>query len=101
MAEERNERRTESEHTTIIHTDSGGRGGGGAGAVLAVVLVIVLVGVLLLFAFGDWLGGAAEEIDVPEQVDVNVDIDGSDMQLPEVEVPEARPPAENQNSNSS
>lgn len=58
------------EHTTIIERD----GGGGGGGVLAIVLLIIVV-LVLLFLFKDQLGfgGATEtEIDVPEQVDVNI-----------------------------
>ena len=57
------------EHTTIIERD-----GGGGGGVLAIVLLIIVV-LVLLFLFRDQLGfgGATEtEIDVPEQVDVNI-----------------------------
>lgn len=59
------------EHTTIIERDGGGGGGGG---VLAIVLLIIVVLVLLFFFREDLgFGGAAEtEIDVPEQVDVNI-----------------------------
>ena len=57
------------EHTTIIERD----GGGGGGGVLAIVLLIIVV-LVLLFLFRDQLGfgGAETEIDVPEQVDVNI-----------------------------
>lgn len=59
------------EHTTIIERDGGGGGGGG---VLAVVLLIIVV-LVLLFLFRDQLGfggGDTTQIDVPEQIDVNV-----------------------------
>ena len=64
------DRDRETERTTIVETN-GDRGGGG---VLAVVLLIIVV-LVLLFLFRGQLGfGGADttEIDVPEQVDVNV-----------------------------
>ena len=66
---DRNESRDTRETTTIVERD-----GGGGGGVLAVVLLIIVV-LVLLFLFRDQLGfGAAEEttIEVPEQIDVNV-----------------------------
>lgn len=59
----------ETEHTTVVERDSGGGGG-----VLAVVLLIIAV-LVLLWVFRDELGftgGSDTNIDVPEQVDVNV-----------------------------
>jgi hypothetical protein len=70
MADDRDHDSVERERTTIVET-GGDRGGGG---VLAVVLLIIVV-LVLLFLFRDQLGfGAADttEIDVPEQIDVNV-----------------------------
>ena len=66
MADDRNE----VERTTIVETDGGGGGGGG---VLAVVLLIIVV-LVLLFLFRDQLGfGASKtEVQVPDQIDVNV-----------------------------
>ena len=60
----------ERERTTIVET-GGDRGGGG---VLAVVLLIIVV-LVLLFLFRDQLGfggGAATEVEVPDQIEVNV-----------------------------
>ena len=60
----------ERERTTIVET-GGDRGSGG---VLAVVLLIIVV-LVLLFLFRDQLGfagGDTTEIDVPEQIDVNI-----------------------------
>ena len=59
----------DTEHTTVIERDSGGGGG-----VLAVVLLIIVV-LVLLFVFRDQLGfgGASKtEVEVPEQINVNV-----------------------------
>ena len=61
----------ETEHTTIIERD----GGGGGGGVLAVVLLIIVV-LVLLWVFRDQLGftGAdTADVDVPEQVNVDID----------------------------
>lgn len=60
--------REEVDRTTIIETD----GGGGGGGVLAVVLLIIVV-LVLLFVFRDQLGfGGKTEVQVPEQINVNV-----------------------------
>ena len=58
------------ERTTIVET-GGDRGGGGC--VLAVVLLIIVV-LVLLFLFRDQLGmgGDTTEIQVPDQIEVNV-----------------------------
>lgn len=59
------------ETTTIIDRD-GDRGGGGG--VLSVVLLLIVV-LVLLFLFRDQLGfggGDTTRIDVPEQIDVNI-----------------------------
>ena len=60
------------ERTTVVET-GGDRGGGGA---LAVVLLIIVV-LVLLFLFRDQLGfaggGDTTEIQVPDQIDVNVE----------------------------
>ena len=60
----------EREHTTIVET-GGDRGGGGG--VLAVVLLIIVV-LALLFLFRDQLGfgGSQTTVEVPDQIDVNV-----------------------------
>ena len=64
MADERDE----VERTTIIETGNGGGGGG----VLAVVLLIIVI-LVLLFLFRDQLGfGSKTEINVPDQIEVNV-----------------------------
>ena len=57
------------DRTTIVETG----GGGGGGGVLAVVLLIIVV-LVLLFLFRDQLGFGADktEIQVPDQIDVNV-----------------------------
>ena len=63
------DRDRETDRTTIVET-----GGGGGGGLLAVVLLIIVV-LVLLFLFWDQLpfGGAAEtQVDVPEQIDVNI-----------------------------
>ena len=60
--------RDEVERTTIIETGNGGGGGG----VLAVVLLIIVI-LVLLFLFRDQLGfGSKTEINVPDQIEVNV-----------------------------
>lgn len=64
MADERDE----VERTTIIETGNGGGGGG----VLAIVLLIIVV-LVLLFLFRDQLGfGSKTEVNVPDQIEVNV-----------------------------
>ena len=67
MVDERNRDR-DTEHTTIIERDSGGGGG-----VLAVVLLIIVV-LVLLFVFRDQLGfgGGETEVQVPDEINVNV-----------------------------
>jgi predicted metalloprotease len=57
------------ERTTIVET-GGDRGGGG---VLAVVLLIIVI-LVLLFLFRDQLGfgGDTTEIQVPDEIQVNV-----------------------------
>ena len=68
MAEDRDR---DTEHTTIIERD----GGGGGGGVLAIVLLVIVV-LVLLWVFREQLGlsGAdtGTDINVPEQVDINV-----------------------------
>lgn len=66
MADDRNDEPTE--RTTIVET-----GGGGGGGVLAVVLLIIVV-LVLLFLFRDQLGFGADrtEVEIPDQIDVNV-----------------------------
>ena len=61
------ERETE-ERVTIVDTN-----GGGSGGVLAVVLLIIVV-LVLLFLFRDQLGfgGDDTDINIPEQIEVNV-----------------------------
>jgi uncharacterized membrane protein len=56
------------ERTTVVET-----GGGGGGGVLAVVLLIIVVLVLLYLFRGQLgLGGSETSVQVPEQIDVNV-----------------------------
>ena len=90
-----------SDRTTIVTTDGGGRGGG---TLVAVVLVIVLL-VVLFVLFGDRLRGTAEDVEVPEEIDVNVNVEAPELRLPEVEVRQAPPPTQeppaNQDANSS
>lgn len=67
MAEDRNDKET-VERTTIVETN----GGGGSGGVLAIVLLVIVV-LVLLFMFRDELGfGSKTEINIPDQIDVNV-----------------------------
>ena len=62
--------RDEVERTTIVET---GNGGGGGGGVLAVVLLIIVVLVLLFLFRGQLgLGGSETTVEVPDQIDVNV-----------------------------
>ena len=58
----------EREHTTIVET-----GGGGGGGVLAVVLLIIVV-LVLLFLFRSQLGfgGDTTNVNIPDQIEVNV-----------------------------
>ncbi len=57
------------ERTTIVET-GGDRGSGG---VLAVVLLIIVI-LVLLFLFRDSLGfgGSTTEVQIPDQIDVNI-----------------------------
>ena len=58
----------DGEKTTIVET-----GGGGGGGVLAVVILIIVVLVLLFLFRGQWgLGGDKTTVQVPDQVDINV-----------------------------
>ena len=59
----------DTDRVTIVDTN----GGGGSGGVLAVVLLVIVV-LVLLFLFRDQLGfgGDKTEIQVPDQIDVNV-----------------------------
>ena len=57
------------ERTTVVETG----GGGGGGGVLAVVLLIIVVLVLLFLFRGQLgLGGDKTTVQVPDQIDVNV-----------------------------
>ena len=63
------DRDDEVERTTIVERD-----GGGGGGVLAVVLLIIVV-LVLLWVFRDQLGFTGDtgtDVNVPEQVDVNI-----------------------------
>lgn len=67
MADDRDR---ETERTTIIERD----GGGGGGGVLAIVLLVIVV-LVLLWVFRGQLGLSGDsgtDINVPEQIDVNV-----------------------------
>ena len=66
---DRDHERETIDRTTIVETG----GGGGGGGVLAVVLLIIVV-LLLLFLFRNELGfgGSTTEIQVPDQIDVNI-----------------------------
>jgi len=66
MADDRDR---ETEHTTVVETGNGGGGGG----VLAVVLLVIVV-LVLLWVFRDQLGfgGDSTNINVPDQINVNV-----------------------------
>lgn len=68
MVDDRDDRDT-VERTTIVETN----GGGGSGGVLAIVLLIIVV-LVLLFLFRDQLGfgGSETDINIPDQIDVNV-----------------------------
>jgi uncharacterized membrane protein len=58
----------DGEKTTIVET-----GGGGGGGVLAVVILIIVVLVLLFLFRGQLgLGGDKTTVQVPDQVDINV-----------------------------
>ena len=69
MADDHDHDRDTVERTTIVET-GGDRGSGG---VLAVVLLIIVV-LVLLFLFRDQLGmgGDTTEIQVPDEIQVNV-----------------------------
>lgn len=92
MDEDHRERTRDTERTTIVHT--GGGGGGGAGTAVAVILGIVLIGLILLVVFGGLLGEATEDVGLPSDMDVNVNIGSPDMQMPDIEAPETDAPAE-------
>ena len=68
MADDDHDRET-VDRTTIVETG----GGGGSGGIIAVVLLLIVV-LVLLFMFRDQLGfgGDKTEIQVPDQIDVNV-----------------------------
>lgn len=58
----------ERERTTVVET-----GGGGGGGVLAVVLIIIVVLVLLYLFRGQLgFGDKTTQVNVPDQIDVNV-----------------------------
>lgn len=61
--------RETTERTTIIETD---RGGGGGGMLAIVLLIVVLLALLYIFRNDLGLGGSTTQIEVPEQIDVNV-----------------------------
>lgn len=63
------EREREVERTTIVETGSD-RGGGGVLAI--VLLIIVLLVLLFLFRNDLGLGGSTTEVQVPDEIQVNV-----------------------------
>lgn len=69
MSDNDRDRDRDVERTTIVET-GGDRGSGG---VLAVVLLIIVV-LVLLFLFRDQLGfgGSTTEVQVPDEIQVNV-----------------------------
>ena len=102
MDDDDRERVRDSDRTTIVTSDRGGRG---AGTLVAVLLVIVLLVVLFLL-FGDRLRGTAEDVEVPQEIDVNVNVEAPELRLPDVEIRQAppageEPPPANQDANSS
>ena len=66
MAEDDNKETVD--RTTIVETN-----GGGSGGVLAIVLLIIVI-LVLLFLFRDQLGfgGDDTDINIPDQIEVNV-----------------------------
>lgn len=58
----------DGEKTTIVETG----GGGGGGVVAVVVLIIVVLVLLFLFRGQLGLGGEKTTVEVPDQIDVNV-----------------------------
>ena len=64
-----NDNREPVDRTTIVETN-----GGGSGGVLAIVLLIIVI-LVLLFLFSDQLGlgGSSDtDINIPDQIEVNV-----------------------------
>jgi hypothetical protein len=96
MGDNHRDRETDRERTTIVDT-----GGGGGGTMVAVILVIVLLVVLLFVFFGSWVSDTSEEVGVPGNVDVSVNVGGPEVQLPDIEVPEPEPTPANQANNNS
>ncbi len=58
----------DGDKTTIVETG----GGGGGGVVAVVVLIIVVLVLLFLFRGQLGLGGETTTVEVPDQIDVNV-----------------------------
>ena len=74
--------------TTVISTG----GGGGGGALAAIVIVLVFALGLFLY-FGNYLGRAADEVDV----NVNVDVPKVEMPDIDINVPPPSQPADSNN----
>ena len=105
MGDQDRERVRDLDRTTIVTTDGRGRGGG---TIVAVVLVIVLVIVLLFLFFGDRLRDTADEVAVPGDLDVNVNVDAPEIRVPDIEIrqveeppPATQQPPANQDGNAS
>lgn len=69
---------SDTERTTIIHSD-GGRGGGSG--VLLAVLVLILLAVVLFFLFGGNFGRDGDEGDVNVNVEAPIDIPDVNVNL--------------------
>ena len=91
MDDDHRERTRDTERTTIVHT---GGGGGGGGTLVAVILGVLLIGLILLAVFGGLLGDATEDMGVPSDMDVNVNIGSPDVDMPQIDAPEVDAPAE-------
>jgi len=66
--------------TTIINP-GGGEGGNGVGMILGVIIVIVVLVLLFVYGLPAIRGNNADEgtnINIPDQIDINVDQAGGD-----------------------
>ncbi len=62
----------------VVHTSPSGGGGMGAGVIVGILVAAVFAVIIGLFAFGAFDGGDVNDDGiVPEEVDVNVDVDES------------------------
>lgn len=91
--DERDERRVEVEREPIVERQTtivtgGGERGGGGGTLLAVVLLVVVVVALFLLFGRNMISGAADEVDIKV-----------DVEAPDIDLPKADPPATPQPSN--